>query len=248
MMCVVCVSVQRGNSGDGCDLASTLSKYNLWKDDLFVLSWARIQQTENTTSMTSLTQTHNILQHSKAKTHFHNGRYTTIFPTDPHTVTTTDIKTSMCHIHTSIVTRHLSSRGNDKTLCTPLPHIRSSEEILPRLTRRTLAQLRTNKQLSNHTYKKSTPNHFHHHYPPPFVTLTYTTHIISSTAPTFSPLDFWTDHAGVTALVVRWTDKLDPLARVNGVGIQQQQEINRVERTYTIDGTYTVERSYTTHS
>ena len=34
--------LQRGHSGDGCDLASTLCKYNLRKGDLFVLSWARV--------------------------------------------------------------------------------------------------------------------------------------------------------------------------------------------------------------
>ena len=38
--CVSCVLVlQRGHNGDGCDLASTLCKYNLRKGDLFVLSW-----------------------------------------------------------------------------------------------------------------------------------------------------------------------------------------------------------------
>ena len=36
---------------------------------------------------------------------FNNGRYTTKIPTDPHTVSTTDIKTNMRHIHTSIVSR-----------------------------------------------------------------------------------------------------------------------------------------------
>ena len=42
MMCVVCVCVlQRGHSGDGCALASTLCIYDLRKGDLFVLSWAR---------------------------------------------------------------------------------------------------------------------------------------------------------------------------------------------------------------
>ena len=42
MMCVVCVwMLQRGHSGDGCVLASTLCKYDLRKGDLFVLSWAR---------------------------------------------------------------------------------------------------------------------------------------------------------------------------------------------------------------
>ena len=51
----------------------------------------------------------------------------------------------MRHIHTSIVSRHLATRGNHIILRTPPPHISSSEEILPRLTRRTLTQLRTNK-------------------------------------------------------------------------------------------------------
>ena len=35
---------QRGHSGDGCDLASTLCKYDLRKEDLFVLSWARVRR------------------------------------------------------------------------------------------------------------------------------------------------------------------------------------------------------------
>ena len=34
--------LQRGHSGDGCVLASTLCKYDLRKADLFVLSWARV--------------------------------------------------------------------------------------------------------------------------------------------------------------------------------------------------------------
>ena len=40
-----CVWVlQRGYSGDGCDLASTLCKYDLRKGDLFVLSWAMVRR------------------------------------------------------------------------------------------------------------------------------------------------------------------------------------------------------------
>ena len=40
-LCVSCVwMLQRGHSGDGCVLASTLCKYDLRKGDLFVLSWA----------------------------------------------------------------------------------------------------------------------------------------------------------------------------------------------------------------
>ena len=40
-----CVSMlQRGHSGDGCVLASTLCKYDFRKGDLFVLSWARVRR------------------------------------------------------------------------------------------------------------------------------------------------------------------------------------------------------------
>ena len=44
MMCVVCVDVTEGHSGDGCVLASTLSKYDLRKGDLFVLRWVRVRR------------------------------------------------------------------------------------------------------------------------------------------------------------------------------------------------------------
>ena len=72
-------------------------------------------QTKNTTSITPLTQTYNILQHSKAQksTIFNNDRHTTNIPTEPHTITTTDIKINMYHIQTSTVSRHLSTRGNN---------------------------------------------------------------------------------------------------------------------------------------
>ena len=36
--------LQRGHSGDGCDLAWTLCKYDLRKVDLFVLSLERVQR------------------------------------------------------------------------------------------------------------------------------------------------------------------------------------------------------------
>ena len=36
--------LQRGHSGDGYVLASTLCKYDLRKGDLFVLSWARVRR------------------------------------------------------------------------------------------------------------------------------------------------------------------------------------------------------------
>ena len=34
--------LQRAYSGNTCELAPTLCKYDLRKDDLFVMSWARV--------------------------------------------------------------------------------------------------------------------------------------------------------------------------------------------------------------
>ena len=149
---------------------------------------------------------HNILQHSKAIKNiiFNNGHYTTNIPR-PHTITTTN----MCHLHTSIVSRHLATRGNNKILRTPPPHISSSEEIRPRITRRTLAQLRTNKShfLKSYFYKVDAKSH-----PSPLCPLsnTHIHHLFNCThiRITLSPLDLWIDPAGLTALLARWTEKL----------------------------------------
>ena len=46
MWCVCgysCRVLQRGHNGDGCDLALTLCKYDLRKDYLLILSWARVR-------------------------------------------------------------------------------------------------------------------------------------------------------------------------------------------------------------
>ena len=121
-------------------------------------------------------------------------------PLHPHTITTTDIKTNMRHIHTSIVSIHLVTRGNNEILRTPPPHINSSEEILPRLTRRTLAQLRTNVSPFLKSYlHKVAPNHIHLHYYP---SVTHDTHYLfnfTHICTTLSPLDLW---------LARWTKKL----------------------------------------
>ena len=98
----------------------------------------------------------------------HNGRYTTNIPTDPHTVTTTDIKTNMRHIHTSIVSRHLATRGNNK-ICAHLHH------TLAALKRYIVAPLpsseQTNLPSSNLLHKVDAKTH-----PSPLVTSTQDTH------------------------------------------------------------------------
>ena len=66
-------------------------------------------------------------------------------PTFPHIITQSLQRTNMRHKHTSIVSRHIFTRGNNNILRTPQPHFISSEQILSRRTRRIIAQLRTNK-------------------------------------------------------------------------------------------------------
>ena len=144
----------------------------------------------------------------------------------------------MRHIHTSIVSRYLATRGNNKILRTPPPHISRSEEIPLHLICRTLAQLRTNKSpfLISYLHKVDAKSHpsplcplcnSHTHDTPHFFNFT---HIRI----TLSPLNLWIDPVGVTAMLSRWTEKLDggsqagtadspPLARVMGVDRQQQQ-------------------------
>ena len=137
---------------------------------------------------------------------------TTNIPTDPHTVTTTDTKTNMCHIHTSVVSGHLSTRGNATILRTHPPHISNAEEILLRITRRTLAQLRTNKSPFLKSYLHNVDAKTH---PSPLCPIcnihTHDTHHLFNCThihTTLSPLDLWADPAEVMELLARWRDTL----------------------------------------
>ena len=141
---------------------------------------------KNTTSITPLHKHTTYFNTPRLKnTIFNNGRYTTNIPID--TITTTDIKTNVRHIHTSIVSMQLSTRGNNKILRTPHHTLAVLNRYFPTPL---VAPLPNSEQInhlsSNHIYTKSTPNHIHHHYAPS-VTLTHMTHIISSAAPTYAP-------------------------------------------------------------
>ena len=118
----------------------------------------------------------------------------------------------MHHIHTYIVSRHLATRDNNKLLRTLPTYISSSDEILPRLTHRTLPQLRKNKSPFLKVYLHQVDAKTH---PSPLFPLcnphTQDTHYLFNCThirTTLSPLDLWTDPAGVSALLARWTEKL----------------------------------------
>ena len=118
----------------------------------------------------------------------------------------------MLHIHTSILSRHLATRGNNKILRTPPPHISISEEKLPASLVAPLPNSeQTNLPSSNHTYTKSTPKRIHHKSPVLCNIHTHGTyHLFNCThiRTTLSPLDLWTDPTGVTVLLARWTERL----------------------------------------
>ena len=107
-----------------------------------------------------------------------NGRYTTNIPTDPHTVTTTDIMNIACTIYThSIVSRHLATRGNNKILRTPPHTLASLKRYFPAsLVAPLPSSEQTNLPSSNFRYLhcKSTPKHIHLPLCPLVVTSTHT--------------------------------------------------------------------------
>ena len=120
----------------------------------------------------------------------------------------------MRHIQTSIVSRHLATRGNNKILRRPPPHISSSEVILPRLTRRTLAQLRTYKSpfLKSYLHKVDTSTFQNlvklHASPLCPLCNNHTQPLFNFThrRTTLAPLDLWPDSAGVMELLATWRE------------------------------------------
>ena len=135
--------------------------------------------------------THNTSQRLMKPTTFNNSRYTTNIPTDPCTVS-----------------QHLAARDNNKILRTHPPQVSSTEENLPRHTRRTLAQLRTNKSpfLLSYLHKIDASTH-----PSPLCPLCRThghttQHLFScpQISATLSALDLWRDPSNVAALLDDW--------------------------------------------
>ena len=103
-------------------------------------------------------------------------------------------------IHTYIVSMNLDTRGNNKILRTPPPHISIYEDILPRLTRRNLGQLRTNKSpfLKSYLHKVDANSHPSRLCPLCNTSIHNTHHLFNCThiRTTLSPMDLWTDPDG----------------------------------------------------
>ena len=137
--------------------------------------------------------------------------------------TTTDI---MHVVIQYIVSRHLAITK----YCAHLHHTLSAQKRY--FPASLVVPLPNSEQINhlNHIYTRSTPNHIHHHYAPS-VTLIHRTHIISPTAPTYTPhCHPWiygqTPPGDCTAGQRSWLvdhkreDRTPLLARVKGVGRQ----------------------------
>ena len=114
----------------------------------------------------------------------------------------------MSHIYTSIVSRYLLTRSNNKILRTPPPHINSSGEILHCLIHRTIAQRRANKSpfLKSYIHKVDAKSH-----PSPLCplcnTFTHNTHPLFNCTHVVNS-GFVDRPRGVTTSLARWTEKL----------------------------------------
>ena len=85
---------------------------------------------------------------------FNNGRYTTNIPTDPHIITTTDIK------QTCAIYKHLLSLANNKILRTPPHTLAALKRYFPAsLVAPLPSSEQTHLPSSNNTYTKSAPKH-----------------------------------------------------------------------------------------
>ena len=142
----------------------------------------------------------------------HNFQQSPIYHKHPHRPLHCHYSRQCHYIHTIIVSQHVVARDNNKILCTHPPQVSSTEEHLRRHTRRTLAQLKTNKSpfLLSYPHKIDASRHqsplcplyrIHEHTTP---------HLFSCPQihTTLSTLDLWRDPSGVAGLLDDWREKL----------------------------------------
>ena len=148
----------------------------------------------------------------KKQTTYNNTDYTTDIDTNPNTIDTTKIKTNKKHIRTTIVSTYLNNRQHNKVTNTIPITVHHSETTLPRATRRTMAQLRTNKCLLLRSYlnKIDDPSPLC----PLYKTEPHTTHLFNCTNinTKLQVTDLWTATVEVGHLLVEQRGATSQLA------------------------------------
>ena len=122
------------------------------------------------------------------------------------------IQSNLKLIHSHIVSNHLSQRPPNKVLQDQTPYVSPAELLLSRETRRTLAQLRTNKSplLVSYLFSIGDPRH-----PSPLCTLCLmhdhtSSHLFEckSLPTSLSSLDLWTNPDKVEPFLATWGERL----------------------------------------
>ena len=145
-----------------------------------------------------------------------NCQNTTSNPPAPTPPTTDNIQQNIKQIHTLIVNNYLQDQPLNKVLNDHPPAIDSSEQSLPRHTRTTLAQLRTNKSpfLLSYLHKINATKYISPLCPLCRTIPHDTTHLFQcpEVQTSLTPQDLWKNPHGVAALLETWSSKLDPAA------------------------------------
>ena len=151
-------------------------------------------------------------RHKKQTIFDNNNNYTVNINTKPDLICEDLIQSNLKLIHSHIVSNHLSQRPPNKVLQDQTPSVSPAELLLSRETRRTLAQLRTNKSplLVSHLFSIGDPRH-----PSPLCPLCLmhdhtSSHLFEckSLPTSLSSLDLWTNPDKVEPFLATWGERL----------------------------------------
>ena len=151
-------------------------------------------------------------RHKKQTIFDNNNNYTVNINTKSDLICEDLIQSNLKLIHSHIVSNHLSQRPPNKVLQDQTPSVSPAELLLSRETRRTQAQLRTNKSplLVSYLYSIGDPRH-----PSPLCPLCLmhdhtSSHLFEckSLPTSLSSLDLWTNPDKVEPFLATWGERL----------------------------------------
>ena len=151
-------------------------------------------------------------RHKKQTIFDNNNNYTVNINTKSDLICEDLIQSNLKLIHSQIVSNHLSQRPPNKVLQDQTPSVSPAELLLSRETRRTLAQLRTNKSplLVSYLFSIGDPRH-----PSPLCPLCLmhdhtSSHLFEckSLPTSLSSLDLWTNPDKVEPFLATWGGRL----------------------------------------
>ena len=162
-------------------------------------------------------------RHKKQTIFDNNNNYTVNINTKSDLICEDLIQSNLKLIHSHIVSNHLSQRPPNKVLQDQTPSVSPAELLLSRETRRTLAQLRTNKSplLVSYLFSIGDPRH-----PSPLCPLCLmhdhtSSHLFEckSLPTSLSSLDLWTNPDKVEPFLATWGGETAGCHMISGAGL-----------------------------